>query len=130
MTIIDDGYYTIKYKTAEARALYLVAKKEYTSLGKMSRALGFGASYVATLVQSGIPVKYAGFLGRKFGFHPAVLAYEKWIEFIGNTKETLLYDNIVQSSPYFTRDDAEYILKGSYIKDPVKHLRLLDKKVK
>lgn len=129
--IVDSKYYKPQYKTATGRALYLIATKAYGSSGKLALDLGISKQYVANCIGGwDIPVKYAGFLGRKWGFHPGILAYPEWLVF-ETPYSALEYSSLVDDDAYtfFTGEDIEYILEGTYLKDPVKYLRLLDKKI-
>lgn len=128
--MIDNEYYPNKYKTAEARALFLVTKKTVGTFTALASLLGFTPTYFSTIISKGLPLKYAGYLGRKYNFNPALLAYEQYIQFTQCTKNILPYVDTVASTDLFSKDDQEYILGGTYIKDPVKYLRQLDKKVK
>lgn len=124
-----DGLYKTSYKTAEARALYLVAIKGYKSMSAMAKELGFTKQYYSTIFSIGLPEKYAGFLGRRFGFSPVILGYERYLNFC-HGKFVPTYDKFfLEDSTFFTAKDIDYILEGSYIKDPYKFIRLKDKAI-
>lgn len=123
-----DGLYKKQYETAEQRALYLVARKGYGSYTEMAEALGITKSYVHNMLTTGVPASYAGYLGRKFGFHPGVLAFESLLNVVLKTID-IDYAELVDWNDFFDHQDRKYILAGKYIKDPAKYLRQKDKQV-
>lgn len=128
---LDTEYYPPKYKTAEGRALYLVAKKTKGNFIELARSMGFMSTYFSTVLKKGLPIKYAGYLGRKYNFNPAILAHESYLLMTRDPKSPTRYEDIVilGGCDFFSPEDQQYILAGTYIKDPVRFLRIHDKEV-
>lgn len=124
--MIDQDFYKVQYETAEHRALYIVARKGYGSFKEMADALNVTQQYINNLCKMGVPVSYAGFLGRKFGFHPGILNFIALLDIMQNATK-ISYEKLVRASEFFAEDDQTYILSGTYLKDPAKYLRQHDK---
>lgn len=112
------------HETAEYRALYIVAQKGYGAFDIMAEDLNVSKSYVSQLKHIGVPINYAGYLGRKFKFHPAILCYESYIRL---RYKPVDYDELFSTTKFFDARDIRYILDGTYIKDPAKFLRIQDR---
>lgn len=125
--MIENEYYKERYKTAEARALYLVARKGYGSLQDMAEALGFTKAFYHGIFLNGLPEKYAGYLGRRFEFPPGLLAFDKYVQLLDREVK---YTALLEQTKFFNSEDKAYILHGSYLKDAAKFQRALDKGIK
>jgi len=126
--MLDPTYYKVSYKTSEARVLYLTARKGYKTLRAMARALGFPAQFLSQCMHEGIPLKYAGYLGRRFGYPPALLTYETELQ-TRMKSEYMPYKQFLSIQDYFNAEDIKYILAGEHIKDPARFLALKDKEI-
>lgn len=115
------------YKTSEARALYLVAIKSYGSLYALSKELGFTRQYFTDIFKNGLPLKYAGYLGRRHELCPAVLCFE--VDALMCAGPMLSYKDLIDTQPYFTEEEKKYILAGTHIKDVGKFIKLKDKEI-
>jgi hypothetical protein len=120
----DESFYK-PYRTAEGRALYLVAMKRYGSLIELGKVFKVNRQAVSNYIADGLPYKYAGYLGRKFGFSPYILDYKSYL--IGHLYAPHRYDELFENQDYFNQDDINYILDGEYIKDGAKWIRAFDK---
>lgn len=125
--MLDASYYKPKYKTAEARVLYLVARKGYGSLSALAKDLGFTKAFITAILKDGIHPKYAGYLGRKFVFPPALLCFDKYLSL--RNKETK-YTTLLEHTKFFNTEDKAYILRGEFIKDGSKFQRLMDREIR
>lgn len=106
--------YKENYKTAESRALYIIAKKKFGSFIKMGKALGVSRQYINQCVDLGIPLKYASYLGRALGFDPGILAYKEWCLLLCKGDAGWTYEKMVKNCRMFDSSDVEYILEGVY----------------
>ena len=75
------------------------------------------------MVHNELPVKYAGYLARKYDFHPGLLRYEDYIRLGG--EET--YPTLLKTCGFITRAERDYILEGEYIADAKTFLLKEDK---
>lgn len=125
--MLDSSAYKDRYVTAEARVLYLTAMKGYGSITKMAKDLGLGANFMPQCFSKGIPLKYAGYLGRKWGFNPALLRYEDYV--LGSLRP-ITFDVMLDETKFFDEADKRYILKAKFIRDSMKYLRIKDKEIK
>ena len=130
--MLEENYYKAKYKTAEGRVLYLIAKKFYGTADRMAQALGISRQFITYFFNQkvNIPDKYIGYLARKHDVNPALMAYDKYLVLERYPAAVGYYTEFVQNSQAFTKEDKAYILRGTYIKDPVKFIRQLDKSLK
>lgn len=122
---MENKQYKESYKTAEGRALYVLAMKTFNSLNGLARVFNLNRQAMHNYTMNGIPTKYAGYLGRKYGFHSGILSYSSYLETGPN--KPLMYVELFKPQSFFTQEDISYILGGTYIKDPQKWLRLFDK---
>src|SRR6187399_561259 len=121
---MDLEYYKPIYKTAEARVLYLTAVKGYGSITALAKDLGVKKQWISYVFKHGLALKYAGYLGRKFKFSPELLAYDTYVYLHGGYPACELYSKFVEVTDFFNDEDKKYILKGTYVKDPHKHVRV------
>jgi hypothetical protein len=95
----------------------------------MAQDLGLIRTYLPQCFREGIPARYAGYLGRKCGFNPALISYENYL-LITPAPIAVGYETLLKgSSGFFSEEDREYILRGAYVKDPNKWIRQADKTV-
>lgn len=120
--MLDVQYYKPKYKTAFSRVFYLIRKKKYLNWEDMAADLGCSRQYLGECMREGIPVKMAGYLGRKFGFHPALLNHETYLNY-----ESVRLRAFIVKSRLFTTEDEQYILEGIHIENPDRFIEKLDK---
>jgi len=126
---VDQSYYKPIYKTAEARALYLTGIKGYGSVSAMAKDLGVHRQWISYVFKHGLSLKFAGYLGRKFGFPVPVLDYESYVQVFGGEKSCLPYSELFKIQEFFSATDVKYILAAPHIKDGIKHARILDKAI-
>lgn len=112
------------YETAEHRALFVVGQKGYGSFTEMAEALNVSKPYISQFKHTGVPINYAGYLGRKFKFHPAILCYESYIRL---RYKPVPYRELFKTTNFFDERQVRYILDGTYIEDPAKFLRIQDR---
>lgn len=118
--------YPTKFKTAEGRALYVLADKSYGGLSGLAKHLGVTRQYLLQICHGVVPLKYASYLGRKHLVHPGIFNFKAFC-LIDSLK--MRYIDLV-NYVYFLPTEYEYILKGSYIKSVDKFLKQLDKEIK
>lgn len=136
--MLDEQYYPSRYKTAEARVLYLTGAKGYGLDGnrggivKLAEDLGVVRSYITECLLKGIPLRYASYLANKFEYHPALLAYETYLLVTQQNfgKEAVLYKEFLDQQNFFNESDKRYILNGTFITNPVKFLRTNNNKIR
>lgn len=96
-----------QYEKSEQRTLYLVAHKLYKTMTALCEHFGCVRQFGNYLMRQEVPIKYAGYLGRKYGFHPALLNYEDYVV-VGGEQE---YKDLF-SGKFFSKEEMEYILDG------------------
>jgi hypothetical protein len=119
--------YKEMYKESHMRSLYVVAMKSYGSLNKLCIDVGIKRQYVTQCRKKGIPLDYAGYLGRKFNISPAVFCYETSL--MMSTK-VISYNDILKGESYFTLEEKKYILAGAHIRDAKSWIKLKDESVR
>lgn len=123
----ESDLYKPEYKRAAERALYIIAKKKFGSLAKLSEYLKVSRQYVQQMMRDATPAQYAGILGRKFNIDPAIFDYEDALV-IGEKRLYSELFNSVEAKKVFSVADVRYILKGTYINNPKKYLAVTDAK--
>ena len=119
--------YKETYKESHMRVLYVVAMKSYGSLNKLCIDVGIKRQYVTQCRRKGIPLDYAGYLGRKFNISPAVFCYET---FLMMSTKVISYNDILKGESYFTPEEKKYILAGAHIRDAKSWIKLKDESVR
>lgn len=118
--------YEPQYESAEGRALYVIAKKEYDSLNQMALAYDISRQAIYQMIEKKIPQQYASYLGRRLGFSPGILAYK---EYVLSGTQPLSYKELLSTQKYFSEEDKVYILQGDYVKSVAAYLKENDKEV-
>ena len=116
--------YNTDIKTAEMRFFWLLIKSKYPSVAAFAREIGVPRAYFHECIsRDRLAVKYAGFLGRKFSFHPGLLKYETYTQLVEKPQE---YSALLSSAKFLVPADRKYILGGDRISSIDKHLKSLD----
>jgi hypothetical protein len=115
-----------KYKTAESRVLYLVAKKGYGTFAALADELGVARQFITECLQYSLPLRYAGYLGRKFSFCPGLLSFESYLQ---TTCKPAGVDELLSDTLFFNAKEKSYIRDGSYIRNVREYLKGIDKEI-
>lgn len=118
--------YTSKYKKAESRFLHVLIKKKFKNAIAIYDELGITSQMLSNWKKTNVPLRYAGYLGRKYNFSPALLAYETHL-ILSHGKPTT-YEQLLDKVNLFSKEEKEYILRGSY-EDASKFIKGFDQEV-
>jgi len=111
-------------ETSDMRFLWVLVKTQYPSVAAFARDIGVPRAYFhECITRNRIAVKYAGFLGRKFNFHPGLLKYETYMHMVSDPLE---YAALIESAKFLVPADRRYILDGLRVSNVKKHLKTLD----
>lgn len=111
--ISDVKFYSPVYVTAESRVLYLIIKKKYGTMTALAKSWKVSRQFIDQCLKLGPPLKYVGFLHRKFGIASALLDYKTAV-ILG---ETSSYETLLNKADFFSGRDKKYVLQGSFIRN-------------
>lgn len=102
-----------EYKNSIGRFLYVVVMQKFGSCKKFADSLDVSKQFIYHMINGEVPVRFAGYLARKYDFHPALLRYEDYIRLGGRES----YETLLKTCGFITRAERDYVLEGKRVTD-------------